>query len=148
MVKEFCLAWEKNKSQLEEYFRTHKQEEYDSYTKLVKLLFDITINPEINIDTIWSSNARYATDKILVIDDGEWQGSLIFILHQNYYHPSVKNYVYTSVDYGSCSGCDTLLGINSYLTDCLPTEKQIQDYMILCLHLLQNCVMMKEGEQE
>ena len=31
MVKEFCLAWEKNKGKLEEYFRTTKQGEYDGY---------------------------------------------------------------------------------------------------------------------
>ena len=39
MIKEFCLAWEKNKDKLEEYFRTTKQDEYDEYKTLVGLLF-------------------------------------------------------------------------------------------------------------
>lgn len=29
MVKEFCKAWEANKGNLEEYFRTHTQDNYD-----------------------------------------------------------------------------------------------------------------------
>lgn len=27
MIKEFCLAWEKNKDKLEEYFRNTKQDD-------------------------------------------------------------------------------------------------------------------------
>lgn len=57
MVKEFCLAWEKNKEKLEEYFRTTPQSEYDSYELLVRRLFDIVINPSIE-------NDYYGFDKI------------------------------------------------------------------------------------
>lgn len=39
MIKEFCLAWEKNKDKLEEYFRKARQEEYGNYEDLVKCLF-------------------------------------------------------------------------------------------------------------
>lgn len=39
--------------------------------------------------------------------------------------------------YGSCTACDTLLSINEYEED-IPSEQQVEDYMILCLHLLQS----------
>lgn len=141
MIKEFCLAWEKNKDKLEEYFRTTKQDEYGNYEDLVKLLFDIVINPSIESDYY-----RFDTENILVIDDGDYQGTQVFILHRDQYQPSVEDYVYTNTYYGSCSYCDTLLGISG-CSDELPSESQVNDYMDLCLHLLQKCHYMidKEG---
>lgn len=141
MVKEFCLAWEKNKEKLEEYFRTTKQSEYSDYENLVKSLFDIVINPEI--DNIY----QFDTENILVVDDGGYQGTLVFILHRDTYQPTVDEYVYTNTDYGSCSYCDTLLGINQYECDRLPDEQQVEDYMSLCLHLLQRCNFMVDKEE-
>ena len=141
MIKEFCLAWEKNKDKLEEYFRKTRQEEYGNYEDLVKLLFDIVINPSIECD-----HYRLDTENILVIDDGDYQGTQVFILHRDKYQPSVEDYVYTNTYYGSCSGCDTLLSINEY-EDGLPSESQVNDYMDLCLHLLQRCHYMIDEEE-
>ncbi|RHE72389.1 hypothetical protein DW722_07000 [Mediterraneibacter gnavus] len=141
MIKEFCLAWEKNKDKLEEYFRKTRQEEYGNYEDLVKLLFDIVINPSIECD-----HYRLDTENILVIDDGDYQGTQVFILHRDQYQPSVEDYVYTNTYYGSCSGCDTLLSINEY-EDGLPSESQVNDYMDLCLHLLQRCHYMIDEEE-
>lgn len=141
MIKEFCLAWEKNKDKLEEYFRKTRQEEYGNYEDLVKLLFDIVINPSIECD-----HYRLDTENILVIDDGDYQGTQVFILHRDQYQPSVEDYVYTNTYYGSCSGCDTLLSINEY-EDGLPSESQVNDYMDLCLHLLQRCHYMIDEEK-
>lgn len=136
MIKDFCLAWEKNKGKLEEYFRTTKQDEYYSYKNLVELLFDIVIIPSMEDSYYW-----FDTENILVIDDGDYQGTQVFILHRDRYQPSVKEYVYTNTYYGSCSGCDTLLAISGYGSD-LPDEEQVKDYMELCLHLLQKCNFM------
>ena len=141
MIKEFCLAWEKNKDKLEEYFRKTRQEEYGNYEDLVKLLFDIVINPSIECD-----HYRLDTENILVIDDGDYQGTQVFILHRDQYQPSVEDYVCTNTYYGSCSGCDTLLSINEY-EDGLPSESQVNDYMDLCLHLLQRCHYMIDEEE-
>ena len=143
MVKEFCKAWEANKGNLEEYFRTHEQDEYDSYEALVKLLFDIVINPSMKSDYY-----RFSTDDMTVLDHGDYQGTLIFILHMDHHLLCVDEYVYTSVNYGSCSGCDTLMRINEYNWDKLPNEEQIKDYMTLCLHLIQKCSYMKDMSDE
>lgn len=142
MIKDFVKAWDLNKNKLEEYIKTHKQEEYDSYEALVKLLFDIVINPTIAV----GFSMRFDTEHILTIDDGDYQGTQIFILHKDTYQPGVEEYVYTSVYYGSCSGCDTLLSINSYCEE-FPDETQVKDYMQLLLHLLQKCHMMSEDDE-
>lgn len=138
MIKEFCLAWEKNKDKLEEYFRNTKQDKYGEYKNLVELLFDIVINPELD--------NKFDTKNILEIDDGDYQGTEIFILHKNVYQPDIEDYVYTNTYYGSCSGCDTLLAINEY-EDGLPDDSQINDYMDLCLHLFQKCHYMTDDEE-
>ena len=147
MVKRFVYAWDRNKDKLEEFIKTHKQEEYDSYEELVKLLFNVVINPGCKeFKYPWCEG--FKTDDILEIDNGDYQGSLIYILHIDTYQPSVCEYVYTSVEYGSCCVCDTLQGIESRgnYSDELPNEQQVKDYMELCLDLLQNCHMMKEYE--
>ena len=142
MVKEFCLAWEKNKGKLEEYFRTTEQGEYNGYEDLVKLLFDIVINPSMEDNYYW-----FDTKNILVIDDGDYQGTQVFVLHRDKYQPNVEDYVYTNAYYGSCSYCDTLQGIHGYESG-LPDEQQVEDYMSLCLHLLQRCNFMIDIEED
>lgn len=142
MIKSFVDAWNKNKDKLEEYIRTHNQIEYDSYGKLVKLLFDIIINPEVNTYRFYS----YDTDAIYEIDDGSYGGTAIYILHFDYYEPDIDNYVFTYVQYGSCSGCDTLQGIHQY-DEGLPSEQQVEDYMELFLHLLQRCKYFVDSEK-
>lgn len=145
MIKEFVDAWDKNKGKLEEYFKTHKQSEYDGYESLVKLLFEVVINPEYDGD--WTRET-FDTTKIHRIDDGDYQGTLIFLIPKDTYQPSVEEYVYTSVYYGSCSGCDTLQWIQSFDYNELPSENQVKEYMTLCLHLLQHCKMLTEEDSE
>ena len=138
-IKKFNL--ETDLIKLEEYLRTHEQEKYSSYASLVKLLFDIIINPE---NTVYGD---FDTENILVIDDGDYQGTEIFILHRDTYQPEVEDYVFTHTYYGSCSGCDTLQSIHRY-EEGLPDEDQVTDYMQLCLHLLQHCTYMGGNEEE
>lgn len=84
-------------------------------------------------------------ERLTVIDDGDYQGTQIFIMPLDTYQPSVENYVYTNNYYGSCSGCDTLMAIQSWDTEKLPSKEQVKDYITLALHLLQKCKMF-EGE--
>ena len=140
MIKDFNYDWELNKDDLKEYIRLHKLEEYaDDYKSLVRTLFRYVINAERTNDY-----ERYDINDIKVIDDGEYQGTQIFILHKDTYQPTIDEYVYTSNGYGSCSGCDTLLNITKYELDELPSKEQVEELMTLFLHLLQNCEEMKE----
>ena len=139
MIKEFVEKWEKYKGDLEDYFRNTKQGEYDEYQIIVKKIIELIINRDIEY-------GEYNYEKLLVIDDGHYQGTQIFIAHKKIYQPSVEDYIYTSNYYGSCSGCDTLQAISCYNYD-LPNEQQIKDYMMLALHLIQNFRKMEENDE-
>lgn len=129
MITELVKQWEENKHKLEEYFKTTKQDKYDNYETIVKKIFELCI-PKANAYSGWD------LDKMTVIDDGEYQGTQIFIIPIDTYQPSIEDYVITNTHYGSCSGCDTLLAISDYDDD-LPTEEQVKKYMTLSLHLVQ-----------
>ena len=81
-----------------------------------------------------------------VIDNGDYQGTQIFLIPLDVYQLDVNQYVYTNTYYGSCSGCDTLHAI-FWRYDETPNEKQIIDLMQLALHLLQKCKMLEEENQ-
>ena len=133
MIIELVNQWEENKHKLKEYFRTTNQNEYSSYKSILKKVFELCI-PQSNDYSEWD------LDKMTVIDDGDYQGTLIFIVPTDCYQPSLGDYVVTNTYYGSCSGCDTLEGIR-YSTDDygngFPNEEQVKEYMTLALHLVQ-----------
>ena len=141
MIKEFIEKWNKYNKELKKYFKNTEQKKYSEYKDIIKSLFEIVINRDEEFDCY-----KFDTENILVIDDGDYQGTQIFILHKDTYQPSIEEYVYTNTYYGSCSGCDTLLSISSY-DDGLPTEEQVKDYMQLALHLLQRFKYMEEGDK-
>lgn len=129
MIIELVKQWEENKHKLEEYFKTTKQEEYNSYEVIVKKVFEICL-PKATDYSGWD------LDKMTVIDDGDYQGTQIFIIPTDTYQPSVEDYVMTDTYYGSCSGCDTLQAISECGYE-LPTDEQVKEYMTLALHLVQ-----------
>lgn len=145
MIKEFVEKWDKYKSDLEDYFKNTTQDKYASYEEIVRLLFEKVINRDME----WQDD--FDIKNILKIDDGDYQGTQIFILHRNSYQPSIGEYVYTNTYYGSCSGCDTLQAIWDWNYDALPDEKpdenQVKDYMQLALHLLQKLKFMGEDNE-
>lgn len=81
-------------------------------------------------------------DRIVEIDHGEYQGTLVFVVGGSGYQPS--DYWYVKVGYGSCSGCDTLESIRGYSDD-PPTESQVADYLTLALHVVQG--LKKMGDE-
>jgi hypothetical protein len=72
-------------------------------------------------------------DRIHKIDDGDYQGILLFVIAEEGYQPDT--YWVTSVRYGSCSVCDTLESIVGY-EDEIDDERASQLW-ILGLHMLQ-----------
>lgn len=147
MIDKFVKAWDIGKENLREYFKTTSQKEYDRYEKIVQQLVRIVINPYLREtkyqDGLWD---ELVLDDMRVIDDGDWQGTQIFIFHKDTYQPNVDDYYYTHNFYGSCSGCDTLMAISDWSDNELPTDSQVDDYMQLALHLLQNFKKFKEED--
>ena len=148
MIKEFVFAWKENMDKLEKYFKETKQIEYSEYRKIVKKIFEIVINPYLEDNAEYPLEKGFDLENIVVIDNGDYQGTQIFILPLNVYQPSEDEYVVTNTYYGSCSGCDTLLRIQGYDTDELPDKKQIKEYMLLSLHILQKCKMLYKEENK
>jgi len=101
---------------------------HPSYEDIVKYVVETVTDPD-EYDSL-------DPNRIHVIDDGAYQGTLLFVIGAKGYQPSKYWSVY--VDYGSCSGCDTLEGIRrmSGYGD-LPNEEQVKDYMTLALHIVQ-----------
>ena len=138
MIEEFAEAWGENEARLTEYLKANIDKMEYSYLRLVQIVFDEVINPYLEkINKYRFDKHTFSTDKdeITEIDNGEYQGTLIFAIHENGYQ-SEERYVFTAVDYGSCSGCDTLMEIESRSDE----EDKIRGLKTLCLHLLQQCV--------
>ena len=74
-------------------------------------------------------------ERITIIDQGDYQGTKLYIIPEQGYQPS--RYWAIFVSYGSCSGCDTFEAIGGYSSD-PPTEQQISEYWTLMLHMVQD----------
>ena len=82
-------------------------------------------------------------ERIHKIDDGDYQGTLLFVIGAKGDQPS--DYWYVKVGYGSCSGCDTLESIREYSNE-KPTPEQIAQYMTLALHIVQGLKKMGDDD--
>ena len=143
MVDKFTKKWYENKDKLQNYFETNTINNYDSYEQLVKAVLKYIINDGMENYHKLDYEA-IQIDKLVSIDYGDYQGTLIFVFPEYTYQPSTSETYYTFVDYGSCSGCDTLQGILTCYYDELPTEGMVKELMTLSLHLIQNIHSFKE----
>lgn len=138
MVQLFIDQWDKNKNILREYFETHSKDNYDTYEKLVKLVLELIINKD---NEVYGETVNIK--KLKEIDYGQYQGCLIYIFPSDTYQPLAHETFYMTVDYGSCSCCDTLLSIIGNSTE-KPIKNQVKGLMKLCLNLIQNAHRFKE----
>ena len=88
---------------------------------------------------------RMDLERIHRIDDGDYQGTLVYVIPEDGYQP--RDYWYVRIAYGSCSGCDTL----QWIMCCHDwkgeeREKVIDDLFTLALHVVQKLRNM-EGEE-
>ena len=131
----FCKdAWYENKDKLEAVIMMDTNLNSCEYRYLVKLVVKYILNP--SIETNWE---KFDADAITVIDNGDYQGTLLFMIPRKTYQPTASDYLLTYSYYGSCSGCDSLMAIQDW-KDEVPTESQVADYMMLCKDLVCNIV--------
>lgn len=103
-----------------------------TYTNILKVTLKAMFeNYDTYDDYEYSNYPDY--EHIHVIDDGDYQGTLLFVVPENTYQP--YTYWIFRVSYGSCSYCDTLQGI---LDDEDDKEQQIKDLITLALHMIQS----------
>ncbi len=131
MIK-FCVEqWGNNKEKLEKYFEEMSKDELLElgYIDLVKAI----------VKCIFNNNEKYSWDseRITEIDNGYYQGTLLYLIPEDRYQPDEAEYLMTYVGYGSCSGCDTLLSIKAWFND---KDEIIKDYISLCKDIVQNTI--------
>lgn len=123
MIAEFVDLFMAAKPQLESLFlQGHPKD----YTDIVAAVITVLNNNK-------SHNAP-DPKRIHLIDDGQYQGTLVYVIAESGYQPDT--YWYVKVGYGSCSGCDTLEHILSQFYG-KPTKDQVDQYMTLALHIVQ-----------
>ena len=123
MIEKFTKQYFANLQVLKEKFQ---QKHPETYKELVKNVIEVLTDGEYDsIDP----------ERIHEINDGDYQGTLVYVIADKGYQPS--KYWYCRISYGSCSGCDTLESIKNYDYDTPPDEEQVKQYMQLACHVVQ-----------
>ena len=129
----FCLEkWEQNKDLLKQKLTDMTSYDDLEYLDLVRLVVEHVLNA--NTD---ETDTRYDAKNITEIDNGNYQGSLLYIIHEETYQPSPWEYIITYVSYGSCNGCDTLMRIKESAPS---KDAQADGLMDLCRDLVTEIV--------
>ena len=117
MIQKFVNKFMVGKPHLRELFAQKHPENYES---IVKNVAEIILP------------AKYT--KVYTIDlNNNYQGTLLFVIQCNI---GGEQFWAVRVDYGSCSGCDTLESIRNY-SKIVPNKTQINDYITLALQIVQ-----------
>ena len=130
MIQKFVDKFMAAKPEMISQFKANPPEDYKAIVKAVVKV----IGKGEDYDTP-------STERIHAIDDGHYQGTLVFVIGAEGYQPS--GYWYVQVGYGSCSGCDSLSNIRGYNDE--TTDQDAKDYWTLALHILQG--LKKMGEE-
>lgn len=106
MIKIMKDCWYRNsaklRSELEEKYKSNDLYDYCGYEELAKLTFGTIFNGDKYCEETLNLN------KMTTIDDGDYQGTLLFTIPFGTYQPSAYEYLMTYIGYGSCSVCDAL----------------------------------------
>ena len=127
MIKLFVERFMERKEKLYDRF---SKKHPDSYEEIVRAVIEILDGKDHDVPD---------PERIHVIDDGDYQGTLVFVIGAKGYQPD--DYWYVKVGYGSCSGCDTFEGIKESSKK-PPTMEQTKDYLMLALHIIQGLTKM------
>jgi hypothetical protein len=133
MLKYCYKKWNDNKDKLEAALR-ETDLSAQSYKSLLALTVKHILNPGDSNEYYWD------TDKIEVVDNGDYQGTLLFLIPKDTYQPSEYEYLMTYIGYGSCCCCDYLQSIQPWSSDEEVTDKDIKNFMGLCKDFVTNMI--------
>ncbi len=133
MILNYVKQWEERKHLLEQWLNDN---EPNSYESIYEMLFNLVVTKP-NDDEY----SEWDWGRFVKIDDGTFQGNEIYILCSNEYQPSLTDYIFTSVAYGSCTVCDTFQSIEM-LED---KAERVKQYMTLALHMVQETKSFKDN---
>lgn len=126
----YCKArWDARKDKLYEALKKVNVREIE-YINLVAIVITNILHGPDKLDIEF--DIRHITE----IDDGEYQGTLLYLIPIDTYQPDEGEYIMTYVNYGSCSGCDILHGIKCDDDQ----ERALNDLFYLCKDICMNMV--------
>lgn len=121
--------WNTNKDELRRVLaEKYEKDDCYSYDDIVKVAFEIIFNHG-------DRKFRLDVDNIVSIDNGDYQGTILYIIPFSVYQPTEYQYFMTYIYYGSCSVCDTLQGIMDE-----SGKERIDDLLALCKDILCNAI--------
>lgn len=135
MIKIMRDRWNKNEQRLREVLAARTDLNRCDYDLLVRLTFENIFN----LDEDKFSHARLDLESITTVDNGHYQGTLLFVIPFDTYQPSEYEYIMTYIGYGSCSGCDALQAAQAWSEGKL-TDGQLADFMLICKDLVCNAI--------
>ena len=138
MIKYALKKWDENKDVLRNAIQQTEKDKRSAwdYEEIVKLVCRYIFNENVSRE-----EPMINVDGITMIDNGDYQGTLIFMLPFDTDQPAEYEYLMTYVGYGSCSGCDTLQRIQADDEDDDETEKDLVDsYLSICKDIVSNTI--------
>jgi hypothetical protein len=123
MIKEFATKFVEVRPLIEARFVV---DEPDGYKDILKVALIEMFGAKNDWSEVPDPNCIHA------IDDGNYQGTLLFVIAAKDYRPST--YWATTVRYGSCSVCDTYQAINYGGDD---MNRKAKEYADLAMHMIQ-----------
>lgn len=132
MLKYCYEKWDKNKYKLEEALRKTDLSRVSYHELLVLTVENILNEGEYEYP-------RWDTDEITQIDNGDYQGTLLYLIPEDTYQPSEHEYLMTYIGYGSCTCCDFLQSIQPYHNE-KTTDDDIKNFMTLCKDFITNMI--------
>ena len=138
MIKYALKKWSENKDALRNAIQQTEKDKrcFWDHNDIVKLVCRYIFNENVS-----DEDPMINVDGITMIDNGDYQGTLIFMLPFDTDQPAEYEYLMTYVGYGSCSGCDTLQRIQADDEDDDETEKDLVDsYLSICKDIVSNTI--------
>ena len=139
MIKYALKRWDKNKDALRNAIQQTEKDKRSSwnYNDIVKLVCRYIFN-----ENATNNDPKINIEGITMIDNGGYQGTLLFMIPFDTYQPMEYEYLMTYVGYGSCSGCDTLqrIQLDELYYNVNSTDDLIDSYMALCRDIVSNTI--------
>lgn len=126
MKKAWGQNWKKLRDRIIDIVKTDRLHDIE-YKDLLVITLETIYN---NYDSINQYLEKADLDNITEIDDGDYQGTLVYLIPFDRYQPDAKEYLMTYVEYGSCSYCDTMQNIK------YDSSTKVDDLMTLCRDMI------------
>lgn len=134
MIKIMKELWNKREKQLRNVLAGRLDAHRFEYADLVKLTFQVIFNDDPDLED--SLNLAGMTE----IDNGDYQGTLLYLIPFETFQPAEYEYLMTYIGYGSCSGCDALKAAKSWCDEGPLTEYELKAVMAICKDIVSNTI--------